>query len=89
MSKDRVACTISEINYRKVLIEFKDQIKITKSIIREIYELDKGDFIEDGNLVWWEDTHGSGITHTIRIATPGDITGVKLLEEIDAWGKKQ
>lgn len=85
--KNDMQVTITEVleTRKKVNIPFQTQIHITRTILHDVYGIGKGESIENGSLVWWEDTHGSGITHEVRKATDSDFKYFELLEKIHEW----
>lgn len=80
---------IQEKTYRTVTITKKQRADIAIDAIEAAHALPGLATIdEQGNVTWWEDTHGSGITHEVRKATAADLAAIDTIAKLREWGSQ-
>jgi len=72
--------------HEKVDLDKGNMKEVTLETLRKVYKIPKDAFInEDGFLIVWQNTHGSGYDEEIREATANDKKILKVMERINEW----
>ena len=83
---------ITKHTHEQVELNDDEVFRVANEVIEKVYNLTGWEYVnKDGFLEWWEDTHGSGLTHTGPKATPEQTLGFEIIRTIRRFklGHKQ
>ena len=73
---------VSITKHERVDIDTETMKEVTLETLRKVYDIPEGGFIENNNLVVWNDRHASGWNDVIRKATDEDEMILEIMKRV-------